>query len=231
MTHARTRAPCPMRRLRLAAAFSLIALCVLGTATEAQRGSDRRRDAWQNPEGILAALQVHEGSWIADVGAGTGYLTRHLAAAVGDSGRVYAVDINEGSLRSLRRSLSGELADRVTIIVGRVDSPLLPPNAIDGVVVLNAYHEFTQHESMLAHIRESLKPGGILVIAERATAADSTRSRRSQTSSHRIHYTLVRRELSAAGFEILSLDPEFAREPGRRSSGTYWLIAARRPAG
>ena len=210
-------------------ALLLVALCLLSTAISAQPRSWERRDSWQNPAGILQALQVKEGSWIADVGAGEGYLTYHLAIAVGPQGRVFAEDISSRSLRSLRSNLPEELVGRVTIIEGRVDSPNLPEGALDGVVALNAYHEFTEYESMLAHIYESLKPGGLLVIADRATAADSTRGRRQQTSSHRLHYAPVREELQAAGFEIVSLDPDFAREPGSRSSGTYWLMVARRP--
>ncbi|MFC1543640.1 methyltransferase domain-containing protein [Gemmatimonadota bacterium] len=226
--HTVTVARLPRQKTQ-AAVLSLIALALLGTATSAQRRGWEQRDTWQNPAGILEALQVREGSWIADVGAGDGYLTHHLAAAVGPQGRVFAEDINAGSLRSLRRSLPDELADRVTIVEGRTDSPTLPPDALDGVVALNAYHEFTEYQSMLASIRESLKPGGILVIADRATAADSTRSRRRQTSDHRLHYSLVREELVAAGFQIISIDPDFARQSGRSSSEAYWLIAARRP--
>jgi predicted methyltransferase len=219
----------PLQRAWQSATLSLIALCVLSTTMSAQQRGWERRDRWQNPGGILEALQVQEGSWIADVGAGEGYLTHHLAAAVGPQGRVFAEDIDARSLRSLRNSLPEELVDRVTIIEGQIDSPNLPTDALDGVVALNAYHEFTEHESMLAHIYESLKPGGILVIADRATDADSTRSRNRQSSDHRLHYSAVQEDLLAAGFEILSFEPDFARESGRRSSGTYWLIAARRP--
>jgi ubiquinone/menaquinone biosynthesis C-methylase UbiE len=202
----------------------------LGTTTVAQQRGWQRRDRWQNPEGLLAALQVGEGSWIADIGAGNGYLTHHIARAVGARGRVFAVDIDDDVLASLRNGLPDELTDRVTTIEGTVESPLLPANALDGVVMLNAYHEMTEYESMLANVRESLKAGGLVAIADRATASDSTRTRRRQAGSHRLHYRFVREELVDAGFEIVSIVPEFAVEPGGRNRAPYWLIVARRPA-
>jgi predicted methyltransferase len=224
-----TTTPAPPRT-RQTVVLSLITLCLLGTTTVAQQRGWQRRDRWQNPEGIIEALQAREGSWIADIGAGNGYLTHHLARAVGPQGRVFAVDIAEDVLGSLRNGLPDEMTDRVTTIEGTIESPLLPTDAIDGVVMLNAYHEMTEYESMLANVRESLKVGGLLVIADRATASDSTRTRRRQIGSHRLHYRHVREELVNAGFEIVSLVEEFALEPGGRNRAPYWLLVARRPA-
>jgi predicted methyltransferase len=224
-----TTTPAPPRT-RQTVVLSLITLCLLGTTTVAQQRGWQRRDRWQNPEGIIEALQAREGSWIADIGAGNGYLTHHLARAVGPQGRVFAVDIDEDVLGSLRNGLPDEMTDRVTTIEGTIESPLLPTDAIDGVVMLNAYHEMTEYESMLANVRESLKVGGLLVIADRATASDSTRTRRRQIGSHRLHYRHVREELVNAGFEIVSLVEEFALDPGGRNRAPYWLLVARRPA-
>src|SRR5512142_744661 len=54
---------------------------------------DPARDAWQKPDEVVGALQLREGETVADVGAGSGYFTLRLAKAVGERGRVYAVDI------------------------------------------------------------------------------------------------------------------------------------------
>ena len=53
---------------------------------------DPGRDAWQKPVELVAALELAPGMTVADIGAGTGYLEGHLAAAVGAEGRVIAID-------------------------------------------------------------------------------------------------------------------------------------------
>jgi predicted methyltransferase len=61
--------------------------------TSCQDGSSLLREAWQRVPEIVAAMGIREGSVVADVGAGYGFLTVRLAALVGEQGKVYAVDV------------------------------------------------------------------------------------------------------------------------------------------
>jgi predicted methyltransferase len=124
------------------------------------------REAEEAPTRALALLQVTTGSTVADIGAGSGYFTERLARLVGASGRVYANDIQPGMLDLLRRRLNRERLSNVTLVLGEPADPKLPPAAIDMALMVDVYHELSEPQTMLAHIRKALKPGGRLVLIE-----------------------------------------------------------------
>ncbi len=173
---------------------------------------------------VLAALAVGEGSYVADVGAGSGYFTEHLARHVGATGRVFAVDISERALSELRRLVEREDLENVEVVRGEVDDPKLPDGSLDAVLVVNAYHEMTEYEAMLAGMLRALKPGGRLVMLERGTT-DSSLSRDRQMAEHEMSIDLVARELGAAGFDILERDEHFTENERQHRQ---WMLVARR---
>ena len=174
----------------------------------------------------MTALAVDAGSRVADVGAGRGYFTSHLSRRVGPNGRVYAVDISDRALGQLRRLVESEELDNVDVIRGEIDDPGLPEGSLDAVLMVDAYHEMTEYEAMLARVYGALKPGGRLVILDLAPP-DSTAARDRQTASHRLGLSLVEREVVEAGFEVIERDPRFTS--GGRGSG-QWMLVAGRPA-
>jgi len=183
------------------------------------------RDEWQKVDEIFAAMGVSPGDTVADVGAGEGFLSVRLSHAVGEQGRVYAEDISSRALRDLREQLEGLDLKNVEPVLGEADDPKLPPGKLDAVVIVNAYHEMTEHASMLAGILRSLKPGGRLVIVDNPPS-DSTASRRSQTGAHDIHIGLVEQDLLAAGFEILEKRPDFINSGSGRGRHRQWMLVA-----
>ncbi len=203
---------------------SLLVFCVLLLAhvapTELQ--AQRNRDSWQRIPDVMAALAIDEGSRVADVGAGDGYFTRHLARKVGTTGRVYAVEISDRALGQLRRLANDEGFDNVEVVEGDVDNPKLPERSLDAVLVVAAYHEMTEHEAMLAAMFASLKAGGRLVMLERA-ADDSSESRERQTGRHELSIDLVEEELEEAGFDILEREEVFTNR-----GHPQWMLVARR---
>lgn len=212
------------RRLSLPSESSWLLLCLLLIAVrpaelEAQR---RSRDSWQRVPDVMAALAIGEGSYVADVGAGSGYFTEYLSREVGASGRVFAVEISERSLSQLRRL--AEDTDNIEVVRGEVDDPRLPERSLDAVLVVNAYHEMTEYEAMLSGMFRALRPGGRLVIID-YVPSDPSESRDQQTRSHELSIDYVEQELSEAGFEILDRDEQFTQSG--RSHG-QWLLAARR---
>ena len=91
-------------------------------------------------------LQIHAGSTVADIGAGSGWFTVRAARRVGNSGRVYAVDINASYLHYIRDRAQNEKLPNIRTILGKSDDPLLPPNltsALNAEVGLTASTPFS----------------------------------------------------------------------------------------
>jgi predicted methyltransferase len=185
------------------------------------------RDAWQRVPDVMAALAIGPGSRVADVGAGSGYFTSRLAREVGAGGRVYSVEIDEGSLSRLGRLANDEGLENIEVVRGETDDPRLPEGSLDAVLVVDAYHEMTEYEAMLAGIYSALKSGGRLVILD-LVPPDGSTSRDRQVDRHRIGIDLVEQEVLAAGFEVLDSDPQFTRTGRGRGQ---WMLTARRPVG
>lgn len=164
------RVPLPVRRLsQLACLTSLL----IGIPLAAQdRGAEEsRREQWQKVDEIFGAMAIRPGAVVADVGAGDGFFTSRLARAVGHHGRVFAVDIDDAALERLRRGLAVDGIQNVSIIKGTTDDPKLPEGVLDAALIINAYHEMPQHQSILAALRRALKPEGRLVIVEPVEAS------------------------------------------------------------
>lgn len=187
------------------------------------------RDEWQRVPAVFEALRVAPGRVIADVGAGRGYFTDRLSTAVGPTGRVFAVDIDERRVRGLREWAERVGRENVEAIHSRENDPELPPDSLDGALIVNAYHEMDEYEAMLAGIRKALKTGGRLVIIDEHPR-DTTASRARQTSGHDIDITIVERDLEAAGFRVVERRRDFIiRQSGRRTRH-HWMLVAERPA-
>src|ERR1041385_3796924 len=124
------------------------------------------REQEEEPDKALAALEITHGSVVADIGAGVGYFTWRLAEAVGPTGKVYASDIQPEMIQMLRKNMKDRGLTNVEPVLGKVDDPLLPAHAIDLALLVDVYHEFSQPQKMLDRIRQSLKPGGRLVLLE-----------------------------------------------------------------
>jgi predicted methyltransferase len=188
-----------------------------------------RRDDWQRPADIFAALGATAGSRIADLGAGDGWLTLRLAKRVGPTGRVFASDISDESLARLRESLDRDSLGNVELVLAEDDDPRLPFGTLDGVVILNAYHEMHQRVAVLDGVKRALRPGGVLVIVDNVPADSSARSRKEQTSRHALAIEFVRDDLEAQGFEIVAEDPAFVDQRNGAMQHRQWMVVARGP--
>ena len=124
------------------------------------------REAEEKPDLALDLLQIRAGMVVADVGAGTGYMSLRMARRVGPTGKVYANDLQPEMLQKLRAASQREKLENVETVQGTEADPRLPPNTMDLVLLVDVYHEFSQPQAMLDKIRESLKPDGRLVLLE-----------------------------------------------------------------
>ena len=218
-----------------AAAMLAVTLFAVAPLAQQREHSDSPREQWQRVPDILRELGATPGAHIADLGAGSGFFTTRIAKAVGSTGRVYAVDVNPISLRELKEALGADVTN-VDVIRGDENDPHLPEKRLDGLLVVNAYHEFAEYRAILEHVRKALKPNGRFVIVEPIPRRADDTSRQAQTKRHSIAMSFVEEDLQQAGFEIVTRDPGFVTRPEHqtaeeRASGTArpteWLLVAR----
>jgi len=124
------------------------------------------REAEEHPDEALDALKIPKGAAVADVGAGVGYFTWRLAERVGPSGVVYGEDIQPEMVDQLRKNMQDRHLENVRAVLGTIVDAKLPKGSLDLVLLVDVYHEFSEPEKMLDSIRDSLKPGGRLVLLE-----------------------------------------------------------------
>jgi ubiquinone/menaquinone biosynthesis C-methylase UbiE len=120
----------------------------------------------EDPDRMLAALDIKKGSFVADVGAGVGYHVWRLAEIVGPTGKVIGQDIQEGMIRLMKKNIEDRKLKNVEIILGTPTDPKLPANSLDLVLMVDVYHEFSEPVTMMRHIQRALKPDGRVVLVE-----------------------------------------------------------------
>jgi ubiquinone/menaquinone biosynthesis C-methylase UbiE len=124
------------------------------------------REKEENPEGALDALGIRPGMVVADVGAGTGYMSLRLAKRVGPAGKVYANDLQPEMLRRLRENAAKAGIANIETVQGEEADPKLPLGRMDLVLLVDVYHEFSKPREMIDKIRDAMKPDGRLVLLE-----------------------------------------------------------------
>jgi len=154
------------------------------------------REAEEQPEKALDALNLKPGMVVADIGAGVGYMSLRMARRVGPSGKVYANDLQPDMLVKLRENAAKSKINNVITVLGDVADPKLPANTMDLVLLVDVYHEFSQPQQMLRKIRETLKPDGRLVLLEYRAEDPNVPI----IAEHKMTVAQVKTELEAEGF-------------------------------
>jgi ubiquinone/menaquinone biosynthesis C-methylase UbiE len=126
---------------------------------------DPARDEYQKPHEVLQALDIKAGEIVADIGAGSGYFTLRLAHHVGQSGRVYAVDVSPDMIRHLHTKVRDARLLNVSPILAPPDDPFLP-QAVDRFVIVDVWHHVEDQPAYLSRMRKLLKPGGQIVMID-----------------------------------------------------------------
>ena len=159
------------------------------------------RDKEERPDVVLGEMGLKEGMTVAEIGTGTGYFARRIAKVVGPTGKVLAVDIQPEMLSLLEKYAAEEGVKNIVPILGTETDPKLPKAGVDRILMVDVYHEFQKPEEMLARIRESLAPGGRVIIVE-YRAEDDTASH--IKADHRMSVEQVLSEWNPAGFELVN---------------------------
>jgi len=124
------------------------------------------RDREERTDLLLAALALKPGMVVADIGAGTGYLSRRMAPAVMPGGKVWAVDVQPEMISLLQADLKRRGLTLVEARLGAEDDVRLPAGSVDLVVMVDVYHELAFPYEVLASVMKSLKPGGRIAFVE-----------------------------------------------------------------
>ena len=151
------------------------------------------RDQKLHIDQVMNILGLEPGKTVADIGAGSGWFTVRAARRVTSTGKVYAVDINQQAIDYIRnRTLKEQLSNVVTIL-NKPSSPGLPPDSIDAVLFLKAYHEIADPVTFLRNLRRSLRPGARVGIIERDGNGED----------HGVNNKVILRETDEAGYKML----------------------------
>lgn len=124
------------------------------------------REQEEQPEKMLNALHLTSGMNVADIGAGSGYLTFRMSKRVAPTGKVYAVEIQPEMLDIIHKRMLERGIKNVVEVLGDVADPKLPPSSQDLIIMVDVYHEFDHPWEMTRSMIKSLKPGGRLVLVE-----------------------------------------------------------------
>ncbi len=204
--------------VRVTAALMIGLLCVAASAAAQGPQAERHgrlfppenlgllegpdRAAWQKPDQIMDALAIADGSVVADIGAGAGWFTIHLARRVGPNGIVYAQDVQRQMLEAIRRRVAREGLQNVETRLGSDSVPNLPTGSLDAVLVVDVYPEVEDRVSLLKNLASSLKPNGRLGIVNYKPGRGGPGP--APDEGVRVDSESVERDARAAGLRVLS---------------------------
>jgi ubiquinone/menaquinone biosynthesis C-methylase UbiE len=143
-------------------------------------------------ERVMDILGIESGKTVADIGAGSGWFTVRAARRVGESGKVYAVDINPEAIHYIEARAKKEQLRDVITIEGREDDPRLPAGQVDAVLLLKTYHEVAKPVALLRNLRAALRAGAKVGIIDRNGNGEN----------HGVQRSVVLKEAAEAGYEL-----------------------------
>jgi ubiquinone/menaquinone biosynthesis C-methylase UbiE len=189
----------------------------------AVHGSARSQDESGDLARVIEALALAPGSQVAEVGAGDGDLTLGLARHVGADGRVFTTELGDSRVRTLRKAVRASGLAQVDVIEAATMRTNLADACCDAIVMRDVYHHFGDPAAMNASLLASLRPGGRLAILD-FTPPPGQESRtaegRSRDGHHGVGRQTVSRELTEAGFSMVS---------GEALKGRRFMVVARKP--
>lgn len=124
------------------------------------------REREERTDLLLAALALKPGMVVADIGAGTGYLSRRMAPVVMPGGKVLAVDVQPEMVSLLKETIRRSGLKQIEARLGTVDDVKLPAGSVDLAIMVDVYHELSFPYEVMSSVMNALKPGGRVVFVE-----------------------------------------------------------------
>ena len=156
---------------------------------------DPSRDSWQQPEAVIAALDLAPSMTVADVGAGTGYFTVRLARAV-PLGEVIATDIEPDMVRYVTERAQRERLGNVRAQLAMADDPGLAAASVDRILIVDVWHHIADRARYARGLVSALRSGGELAIVDFTLEASHGPPR-----AHRLPPDSIISELRTAGLD------------------------------
>ena len=153
---------------------------------------EKGRDKKLQVERVMDILGIKKGTHVADIGAGSGWFAVRAATRVGNTGIVYAVDINPESIAYINRRTQRDGIGNVHTILSNEDDPKLPQSSVDSVLLLKTYHEVAHPALLLENLRRSLRDGAKIGIIDRNGKGDD----------HGVSRDVVIKEATQAGYRL-----------------------------
>ena len=165
------------------------------------------RARWQQPEAVIRSLAIQPGAHVADIGAGGGYFTFRLADAVGPTGKVYAVDVDEGNLDYIAQRAKEEGYTNVETVLAKNDDPLLSQAAVDLIFTCNTYHHLENRSDYFESAARYLRPDGRVAVIDLAGTGWLFKWLGHWTSKD-----MIRQEMETAGYQLTNNFDFLARQ-------------------
>jgi len=159
---------------------------------------DPARDAWQKPAEVVKGLELRPGQTVADLGAGTGYFSRYLSAAVGPRGTVLASDTEPNMVVHLRERAEKEGTPNVVPVLASPDNPRLPAAGVDLVLVVDTFHHIDDRVTYFRALRRCLGRAGRVAIIDWHKRELPV----GPPPEHKLARAQVVEEMTAAGYEL-----------------------------
>ncbi|RPH63917.1 MAG: methyltransferase domain-containing protein [Acidobacteria bacterium] len=189
------RTPGTARRRVLMLAVALLAVLIVTILWSANRS--RRAEVNR----LVELLSLREGMTVAEIGAGSGWLTVEVAQRVGPSGRVYSTELSAARLDDIRQAASEAGLGNVTVRQAGDRATNLPAACCDAIFMRRVYHHLSEPSPIVASIHEALRSGGRLAIIE--FRSDGLLGKVTRMGFDR---TALIDAVTAGGFNVLSTD-------------------------
>ena len=149
------------------------------------------REKEERTDLLIQLLQLKKGMAIADIGAGTGYLSRRMADKVGANGVVYAVDLQPEMMGKIK--LLAKKHINIQPILSQVDDVKLTENSIDIAIMVDVYHELEFPFETIQSLLKALKPQAQLILVEYRAEDDKVKIK----EIHKMSETQIIKEITA----------------------------------
>jgi ubiquinone/menaquinone biosynthesis C-methylase UbiE len=216
------------RRMRLLPdrARSLVVALML-IATFALTGCSHK---WADADRLIAMLKIKPGMVVADVGAGSGWMTVMMGGLVGPKGHVFATEIDPRELGKIRSAIAAAHLDNVTVVQATAGDTGLPADCCDAIVLRRVYHHLTDPADTDRSLLRALRPGGQLAVLDFRPSILiwpwMPRGLPPNREGHGIGPMTVADELQRAGFEYVSMEDPW---PGSSFLSSYCLLFMKAP--
>ncbi|MEM2081231.1 MAG: class I SAM-dependent methyltransferase [Candidatus Bathyarchaeia archaeon] len=118
---------------------------------------------WHRPKLNLESIGLAAGMVFMDIGCGDGFFTLQAARIVGETGKVYAVDVNASAVERLKRKAAAEDLKNIYAVVGAAEDTVFCEECADIVFYSTVLHDFKDPAKVLRNAKQMLKKGGKLV--------------------------------------------------------------------